>query len=194
MARRLALAAWTVTVLAILGWGLVRQTSDHDRLTGAAQTAAQNAGCSAIRTVPSQGRAHLTPGTREPTYSTSPPTSGPHDPNPLPPSPRVYSSAPDPGKAVHNLEHGYLEIYLGTHGARVTDGVRAVLDQLASGNRKVLVFTQVGPPGIAGVGLAAWGRLQTCPSSITPAQASSVARGFIHAMQESPTAPEPGGR
>lgn len=54
------------------------------------------------------GRTHLAPGERHP-YSTSTPTSGPHDP--FPTVPGFYETPQPPTKLVHALEHGMIVLY-----------------------------------------------------------------------------------
>ena len=54
------------------------------------------------------GRSHLRPGERH-SYSSSTPTSGPHDPFPNPPG--FYKSTQPPTRLVHSLEHGMIVLY-----------------------------------------------------------------------------------
>jgi len=54
------------------------------------------------------GRTHLSPGQGH-SYSTSTPTSGPHDP--IPTTPGFYESPQPPTKLVHSLEHGMIVLY-----------------------------------------------------------------------------------
>jgi hypothetical protein len=63
---------------------------------------------SKIKTFPSQGQRHLTPG-QPYNYPDPYPTSGPHDPTWV--QPGFYSSPQPPTKLVHALEHGNVVIY-----------------------------------------------------------------------------------
>lgn len=55
---------------------------------------------------PDQGREHLAPGQTFDGYNSNPPTSGPHDPQPVPWG--FYDQPVPKEKLVHNLEHGGL--------------------------------------------------------------------------------------
>ena len=66
------------------------------------------AGSKGIQTFPEAGRDHISPGEQPDNWNSTPPTSGDHLANPLPPG--IYSSEQDMRAMVHNLEHGYVVI------------------------------------------------------------------------------------
>ena len=155
-------------------------------------SAAAAAGCSVpARQFDAPSRAHLSPG-ENPGYTQHPTTAGPHNPTPLPDDPRVYLAPVDETAAVHSLEHAAVIVYYRAAG---DGGIRQpVVDDLA---RLVptLPFTYLIPypdlPAGEGLALAAWNQLQTCPTSIRPAQADTVVRGFVTAFACTRNAPEP---
>ena len=77
------------------------------RLLPQATAAAKQAGCPGVQTIaPYAGddRQHVPAIPPLRTYTSQPPTSGPHEITPL--NAGGYSSPPDMGKAIHSLEHG----------------------------------------------------------------------------------------
>ena len=125
-------------------------------------------------------------------YGQDPPTSGPHDPVPLPDEPRVYGAPLSQTHAVHTLEHAAVIIYYWPDGPQGISS--AVLDRLvtiAGGSR----FTYIAPyptlPTGTSLAFAAWNKLLRCPGTITPDQAATIANGFINSLECTRNAPEP---
>lgn len=86
--------------------------------------AAEQAGC-VVRTLPSEGRGHVT---GEVIYHSNPPTSGPH--NPVPAADGVYSVAPPKENYVHTLEHGRVELqYRPGAPAKLRGQLKALYDE-----------------------------------------------------------------
>jgi len=150
--------------------------------------ASEAAGCTPVKdTGANLSHRHLGPGERV-TYSTSPPSGGDHNPSPL--SAGVYTTAfsDDPNatdsiyQAVHSLEHGYVEIW---YGGSASDSQFQQLSQEFASETKVILSPY--PQLTAGqtIGLATWGRLQTCQKVSIP-----QVRGFIDRFRLK-TAPEP---
>jgi hypothetical protein len=127
-----------------------------------------------------------------------PPSSGPHDANPLPDSIHFYQRADKPKleRAVHNLEHGFI---VGWYDSELPADQVTKLQQVAgqAGERFIAVPWDRGvfPDGKHFV-LTAWDRTQRC----TTVDAAVVA-DFVKAYEDptsgqdwkSPTAAESGG-
>ncbi len=117
-------------------------------------TAVANATCGPIQNIPDEGNAHITPG-ETPTYQSIPPSSGAHNPNPLPAG--IYSSPVDVTMEVHSEEHGYIII----HYNGITSGEINQLQQLVQRDPRKLILSPY--PGMNyKVSLTAWDHLQTC--------------------------------
>jgi hypothetical protein len=182
-------AAWAVGVVAVaavVAYFAV-QAQQRGAVVAAADRAARAAGCTGIQHPPSEGRSHQPPFT----YDRRPATSGPHS-APLPPEPAVHTQPVPEENAVHNLEHAYVLIYYRKQGdAALPEAVVRRLEGLAESEEKVLMAPYPDLPEGRDLALAAWTRLQTCPSTITPDQAEAVARGFIARFRGGGDAPEP---
>ncbi len=121
--QRLFLAGGVVGLLAVVGGAIVAITSSggSDSSTTASadvasvelparkltdlNAAAAAAGC-IVRTQPSQGRGHTTDAV---VYTTNPPTSGPHNPEPAQDGIYDPGNTPAPEQLVHSLEHGRVQ-------------------------------------------------------------------------------------
>jgi hypothetical protein len=77
-----------------------------------------------VQTLESQGQLHLAPTDPMPQYNSNPPTSGPHDPSPVPCG--VYRQAVSDIKQVHNLEHGVVIVQ---YDPSITDEERNQLEE-----------------------------------------------------------------
>jgi hypothetical protein len=201
-ARKRAARAATIrraTTFAVVGlvafgvlWWLQRVASPRP-IPQAAIDAATAAGCSSVETPASSapGGLHLQSG-QEYTYDQHPATSGYHDPSPLDlSSQRVYDSPVPETRAVHNLEHGAVIAYYRQDGADKLP--QEVVDRLASlmnRSHNVLLAPYPDLPAGDGLAIAAWNKLQTCPSTVTPGQAATMVNGFIEAYLCSSNAPE----
>ena len=179
--------------MAILLYFLFVRTTGPGDVSTAALSAARAVGCSAVTHPLSSapGGEHLQAGESH-TYDQHPATSGPHDPSPLPPDPHVYTAPIPETRAVHNLEHAYVLIYYrpAADGGLSDDVVRG-LESLARGESRVIMAPYPALPEATSLALAAWNTLWECPSSMTPAQATTIAMGFIDAFRGTSIAPEP---
>jgi Protein of unknown function (DUF3105) len=180
-------------VVAILAYVLLIRSRNPGEVSAAARSAARAAGCGSIvhPAASAPGGIHLQPG--EPyRYTQNPPTSGPHDPVPLPPDPHVYSEPLPQTHAVHNLEHAYVLVYYRPigDGGLSTEAVDA-LAGLARAESRVIMAPYPDLPSGTSLALAAWNTLWECPSGVTPSQATTIARGFIDAYRGTNIAPEP---
>jgi hypothetical protein len=191
--RRSLIRLGVVVVVAILAYVLLIRSRNPGQVSTPALSAARAAGCGSIvhPATSAPGGIHLQPG--EPyRYTQNPPTSGPHDPVPLPPDPHVYTEPVPQTHAVHNLEHAYVLIYyrpIGDGGIS-TETVDA-LAALARAESRVIMAPYPDLPSGTSLALAAWNTLWECPSAVTPIQAATIARGFIDAYRGTNIAPEP---
>jgi Protein of unknown function (DUF3105) len=161
----------------------------------AAVAAAEAAGCTGV-TRPAGGDAsgtHVAEGTAI-TYPQQPATSGEHFANQvLPASPATYDQPIDSEPAaVHFLEHAGVMLYYRTDGdGAASPKVIQALDRVAEDSQMTIAAPYAGLPEGTSVALAAWDQLQTCPGAVTPAQATTIASGFVEAFACSANAPEP---
>lgn len=191
-ARRHALVrravVWgTAGILVALAVGYyVLSSQARNRLVADAARVAGAAGCSPVETKPDRGRAHSPPFT----YDQRPATSGPHA-SPLRSDVRVYDAPVPEENAVHNLEHGYVLIYYRAEGDRsLPPAVVQALEALAEEEDKVIVAPYLELEDGTALALAAWNRLQQCPSAVTSAQATTLAEAFIDQFRGGGEAPE----
>jgi hypothetical protein len=196
--ERLALARKIGLVALIVGIGVGAflwfvKASAPKAIASSALAAAASAGCGDVVSPASSapGGIHLQPG-QDHAYPEEPATSGPHDPTPLPALPHVYTTPVIETKAVHNLEHGYIVFYYRACGqdALPPPVVRA-LATFANAQVKVIMAPYPALPSGTSFALTAWNKLWSCPGSITSAQATTMARGFVVAFRSTSNAPEP---
>lgn len=160
-----------------------------------AVAAAEAAGCTEV-TQPAGGDAtgtHVDQGTPI-TYGQRPATSGQHyGTQVLPSSPATYDQPIDgEPAAVHFMEHAGVMLYYRADGDdAVSPDVVEALDGVAERRQMTIAAPYDGLPDGTSVALAAWDQLQTCPSTITPAQATTIAGGFVDAFACTSNAPEP---
>ena len=106
------------------------------------------------------------------TYPSTPPASGPHDPNTLPAG--VYDDPPNLARAIHSLEHGASIVWYDPAApAEAVAQIKAFYDQPTStvnaGQDRVIVapfsypdLGQSGLPSGQQIALVSWHNLQTC--------------------------------
>ncbi|MGZ4150161.1 MAG: DUF3105 domain-containing protein [Actinomycetota bacterium] len=163
-------------------------------LPRAAVQAATAAGCTGIQT-PDPGtpsRTHLAPGASY-DYGQHPATSGPHDPSPMSIPPHVYPAPIPETRAVHNLEHGAVILYYRQSGAgALGPGIVERLTTIANESNDTILAPYPDLPSGESFALAAWNKLQTCPSGsgLTGPRARAIALGFIYSLACSRNAPE----
>lgn len=185
-------------VAGVLGIGvfywLNRAASPRD-IPQAAVAAAQQAGCTTA-VQPAGGDAsgtHVDAGTPI-AYAQRPATSGRHyGDQVLPSSPATYDQPiqSEPA-AVHFMEHTGVMLYYRADGdGAATRQVIEALDGVAEAQPMTVAAPYDGLPEGTAVALTAWDQLQTCPDSITPAQATTIATGFSQAFACTSNAPEP---
>jgi hypothetical protein len=138
-----------------------------------------------------QGQEHIDPGVPHDPYNSDPPTSGPHYPNPA--ETGFYEEAPADEYLVHNLEHGYINIWYNcsslTEEACTTlkNQIRDVMSRagvsLITGTSKVNAAPRPNMETL--LALTAWGRLQR----LDEFESNAILR-FIRAFRDN--APENG--
>ncbi|MGH2683410.1 MAG: DUF3105 domain-containing protein [Actinomycetota bacterium] len=186
-------------VRGVLAWGaagllvavgiayFVVQSQAKSRLAAEASRVASAAGCTQIEEKPDRGASHSPPYT----YDQQPATSGSHS-TPLPSGQSVYETPVPEENAVHNMEHGYAFIYYRQEGdAALPASVAQALQVLAERESKVIMAPYPELEEGRSLALAAWNRLQQCPSTVTPDQATTLAGSFIAQFRGGGDAPEP---
>ncbi len=160
----------------------------------AASGAATAAGCSGIQTpeTSAPGGQHLASGASY-TYPSEPATSGFHDPSPLAADPAVYTEMPPETRLVHNLEHGFVNVYYRASGdgALPADDVTALTSYVQDPQTGHVILTpHTSLPSGTALALTYWNRVLTCPAGVTPDQARTITSGFVAAFECSNVAPE----
>ena len=193
-ARR-TLVIGVITLVTVTTLYFLEKAASPRPISAEAKAAAVAAKCSVV-TEPSSNPTggHLSPG-QSYTYPQHPATSGLHDPSPLDTSSgytEVYTVPVPETQAVHFLEHAGVMIYYrqAGDGALPQDVVDA-LGTVARDQRNTIMAPYPNLPAGTSVALAAWNRLQTCPATVTAAQASTIANGFVNAFACTSVAPEP---
>jgi Protein of unknown function (DUF3105) len=180
-------------VFAVLWW--VQRAAGPKPIPQAAVQAAQTAGCTTVGSPLSSapGNQHVDSGTPI-TYDQHPATSGQHyGDQVLPVTPDVYTEplSSEPA-AVHFLEHAGVILYYRAHGEGALP--QDVIDSLATvahDRPNTIVAPYQDLPDGTSLAMTAWNKLQTCPGSVTAAQAKTIADGFADAYVCSNNAPEP---
>jgi hypothetical protein len=182
-----------VVGVAVGAFALVTSLGGANDVPEEAVRAAANAGCTEVtQPASSPSGGHLQPG-QSFRYEQRPATSGLHEASPLPESVHVYT---DPEQyretqAVHSLEHAAVLLYYRADGAgALPQPVVDRLTEVAESSRFTILAPHPDLPDDASLALAAWNQLQTCPASITPGAAATVALGFIEAFECTSNAPE----
>ncbi|WP_261574509.1 DUF3105 domain-containing protein, partial [Frankia gtarii] len=163
--------------------------------TAAASSAATAAGCTGTVNDASQGSSHVSTTV---SYKASPPTSGSHNPDPLPDGISFYNPASGipVERAVHNLEHGFI---VGWYDKSLPAAQVEKLRSLAAnaGPRFIGVpWTRSAFPDGKHFVLTAWDRTQRCTTVSADVVKDFVAKHAnpdpTGATWDSPTAPESG--
>jgi hypothetical protein len=191
-ALRRAISFALVALVAVGIFYFLQRAASPRPVPPSATEAASAADCSSVETPASDapGGIHLASG-QEHAYDQNPPTSGPHDPAPLPIPHRVYAAPIAQTNAVHNLEHGAVIMYYRQSGdgalpAPIVSRMTSIANDT---NNTILAPYEPLPDGTA-LAFTAWNKLQTCPATVTGPQATAIAKGFIHAFLCTANAPE----
>lgn len=190
--RRAVIFAFVGLLLFGFLWWRQRAPAARLPIAAAAVTAAKDAGCTGVVTPSTDPvRGHLAPG-QTTTYTQRPPTSGIHNPTPLPTTPEIYTHPVDETMAVHFLEHAGIIINYRADGtdALPADVVTALGGVARSQPNTLLIPFPDLPTGTA-LAISTWNKLQTCPATVTADQATTIANGFANAYVCTSNAPEP---
>ncbi len=183
--RRVVTVVGIAALIAGIFWFLTRVGTPE--LSEETVAAAEAAGCSPMERQQDFGGGHEQPYA----YEDVPATSGRHDPSPL--DAGVYESPQEEAKLVHSMEHAYAVMYYTAEEPDATpEEVVGALTEAATDEEKVILAPYAGLPEGTSVAFAAWNYLMTCPSTIEPAQATTIANGWIEAFRGENHAPEPG--
>jgi hypothetical protein len=189
--RRLLTSA-VLGVAIVVGFWFLTRVGGPRPIPLAAINAAKAASCSGVVTPlkDAPGGQHLAAG-QPYTYPSEPATSGLHAPSPLPADPAVYTTMQSETQLVHNLEHGFVNIYYRQEGdGALPQDVVDALTTYVNGAGHVLLSPHTSLPAGTALAMTYWNRVQTCPATITPEQATTVAKGFVTAFECSNVAPE----
>ncbi len=193
-AVRRSLTLGVVVAIGIGAYLYLTRAGAPGSIPEAALAAAEAAGCDDVRTPAGSAPAgdHVASG-QPILYEQRPATSGQHyGDGELPADPHVRTEPVDEGAAVHNLEHAYVLIYYRAEGkAALPDAVVQRLATLAESEDKVIMAPYPQLDEGTSLALAAWNKLWECPSTVTPDQARTIAKGFIDAYRGTSNAPEP---
>jgi hypothetical protein len=140
---------------------IVQQRKAGDGSAASFGVAADAADCLPVEHPKPLPGIHIQLNAKHRAYDSTPPTSGPHYPQPIAPiDPGFYSIAQTPEKVIHNLEHGNIVIWYNPDAPEQTKSdIRAAVNEVPS-------YTLATPydnmkPGY-NVALTAWGQLQFC--------------------------------
>jgi hypothetical protein len=184
----------TITAIGVVlvgGFTFLNRAASPRGVPAYAVDAAKAAGCSGISSPTSDPvRTHLTPG-QSYSYPDKPATSGPHDPSPWGIDPRVNDGPIPETRAVHSLEHGEIILYYRASGdGALPSDVLDALKAVSNPSRNTLLAPYPDLPAGQSFDLTAWNKIQTCPGTITAAQARLVALGFEYSLSCTGNAPE----
>jgi hypothetical protein len=192
--RNAALATVSLLAgLAIMAAGVVPAVQESRRAAAerdpghvvAPTSAERSAGCTGVRTEAVAGASAHRFGRIS--YGAAPPTSGQHNPDPLPDTRRFFAraEAPAPERAVHNLEHGYVVVWFDER--LPATGVRRLKDAVTKVPRALAVAWTRGDLAGGPLALSSWGRVEFCRSVDV-----EVIRAFVRRYGD--RSPEPRGQ
>jgi hypothetical protein len=176
--RRIAIVAVAAVVVGVAAFAFTRpsaEAADPDDLLARADRASSAAGCGDVETIApyepsSDDQAHVSTADLPAfaSYSSVPPTSGPHNEVTMPAG--VYSSPPAMDRVLHSLEHGAAVVWYSpdADGAAL-DELRTFYREPGVGSRVIVAPYDYPDEGAAGslppgteMALVAWHRELTC--------------------------------
>lgn len=174
-ARRLYTWVAVASVIALMAVVIGISRASNKRATTRLKTLATAAGCDAPKTYKSEGATHVSE-TPPPQYKTNPPNSGNHLNSTL--KTGIYAVQPPDGNAVHNLEHGHIEIW------HIEGQVsRPILEALAKVVQTNPTHLILAPRATMDNGyklaFVAWGVIEGCKDPKNPDAVAALATEFI---------------
>ena len=167
-------AAWRtnlvtiVVALVVIGIVVFAIASERQTTEAPVGVAAGEADCQPVEEADALEGQHIKEGEAHGEYNTDPPTSGPH--YEIPADPAFYTSAVEPERVVHNLEHGQIVLwYPSDLAAEDKDLIEEIVDDEPAAT---VGNPYDGLPNEAKIAMTAWlagegdapgkGVLQTC--------------------------------
>ena len=194
--RLIAIVALCAVAAAGLGYVVydrIQKAAEDDRQEAQVAAELQELGCTPITDQPDLGGGHLqldqaslTAADPALLYSDRPASSGQHMPQVA--LTGVYDKEIDERLLIHNLEHGYVNLYYGPDAdpAQVDALKTFARTQVEGPSPKIIVSSYSTPmPEGANFGFVGWGARQTCGQF-----KQSVAEVFVRDRYEHPSAPE----
>lgn len=130
------------------------------RLAGGLWTLAGGSSCHPVQHPTDLGALHLEPGQEFDSYSSFPPTSGPHDPTPAEVG-AIYESPQPLPPLVHSMEHGAVIFWVGSAPPGMREQLLGVVQGLFQAGYEAMVVTPL-PVLQVPFAVTAWGTLQRC--------------------------------
>ncbi|MDP9069402.1 MAG: DUF3105 domain-containing protein [Actinomycetota bacterium] len=132
--------------------------SERRQLAGPVGVAGEEAGCGEIESVEAFDNQHIEEGAPHDEYNSNPPTNGPHYATPS--DTGFFTTAIEPERAIHNLEHGQIVIW---YDPASPQQVKDDLEALAEKAPGVLLVTPYEGLDDFNFYLTAWNKLPNEP-------------------------------
>lgn len=110
--RKAALRTNLITIIVavvVIAAVVIAIMSERQQTEAPVGVSIEEANCDPVEEFEAQEGQHIQEGTPHEPYNSDPPTSGPH--YEIPADPAFYSSAIEPERVVHNLEHGQIALW-----------------------------------------------------------------------------------
>jgi hypothetical protein len=140
--------------------GVTDRRISRVRRTGSGWLLAGGSSCYPEERPPDLGGDHLARGEGFDEYSSNPPTSGPHAPQPVEAG-RIYREAQPVAGLVHSMEHGAVVFWVGPVEPAFRERVEAIVESIGQQGYPSLILTPYAGMS-APLAMTAWGTLQRC--------------------------------
>ena len=111
-------------------------TSERESTEAPVGVAADQADCDTVEEFEALEGQHIREGSPHEDYNSDPPTSGPH--YEIPADPAFYSSAVEPERVVHNMEHGQIVLW---YSPELTDEEKEQVEEIVNDEPAATVAT-----------------------------------------------------